>query len=176
LDIGSNAPGFNLKSFEGDEINFDDFKDKIVVIEATNPGCPYVKKHYENGHMQKLQNTYREKGVVWLSVNSTNTEHKNFLDSTKAKEIVQKWKINPRFMLVDSDGKVGKAYGAKTTPHMFIINQSKLVYQGAIDDNSDYSSNPAEDNNYVVAALDQILTGKAVSRNTTKQYGCSVKY
>ena len=113
---------------------------------------------------------------MWLSINSTNAEHKNFLDAEKAKSIASDWKIDSKFMLADTDGKVGKSFGAKTTPHMFVINKGKLVYQGAIDDNSDYSSNPAEDSNYVVKALDQVLAGKEVSEAKTKQYGCGVKY
>ena len=176
LDTGASAHDFKLKSFQGDEINLKDYKDKVVVLEWTNPGCPFVKKHYENGDMQGLQKKYREKGVVWLSMNSTNDEHKDFLDTEKAKNIADKWKIDSKFMLADTNGKVGQAYGAKTTPHMFVINKGKLAYQGAIDDNSDYSSNPAQDSNYVVKALDQVLAGKEISKSQTKQYGCGVKY
>jgi len=146
------------------------------VLEWTNPGCPFVKKHYNNGDMQALQSRYRAKDVVWLSINSTNSEHKDFLDSEKAKKIASDWKIDSKFMLADTDGKIGQAYGAKTTPHMFVINKGKVAYQGAIDDNSDYSSNPAEDSNYVTKALDELLASKEVSEGKTKQYGCGVKY
>ena len=176
LDSQAVVPNFSLKSFQGNEVKLSDYSDKIVVLEWTNPGCPYVKKHYKNGDMQGLQKKYRDKGVVWLSINSTNTEHKNFLDGNKAKEIASKWSIDPKYMLADSDGKVGKIYGAKTTPHMFVINKGRLAYQGAIDDNSDYSSNPKDDKNYVANALNELLSDKQVSLAQTKQYGCGVKY
>jgi hypothetical protein len=126
--------------------------------------------------MQELQEKYRAEDIVWLTINSTNPDHRDYL-SAKARSInVKDWNYNPKFMLADPKGKVGKLYRAKTTPHMFIIDRGKLVYQGAIDDNGDAYSNPKEDKNYVTAALEEILAGKEVTQTLTKPYGCSVKY
>ena len=176
LENGENAPDFELKSFFGDRFSLKDNKDKIIVLEWTNPGCPFVKKHYQNGNMQALQKKYREKGALWLTINSTNIDHQDYLTTELAKKNVAEWKIDSKYMLNDSEGSVGKLYGATSTPHMFIINRGKLVYQGAIDNNPDIYENEEVKINYVTNALELILANKPILEAKTNQYGCGVKY
>ncbi len=177
VSIGEVAPDFVLKNFDGKEVKLSDYQGKIVVLEWFNEGCPFVQKHYGSGFMQSLQEKYTKQDVVWLTVNSTDSSHRDFLSPEETKEIVQKWGIKSSQMLADADGKVGKLYGAKTTPHMFVIaDDGKLSYQGAIDDNSDAGADPKTSKNYVQQALDELRTGAVVAVKETKPYGCSVKY
>jgi peroxiredoxin len=172
LKVGEPAPAFELKDASGKDHKLSDYKGKIVVLEWTNPQCPFVVKHYKNGDMQGLAKKYTEKGVVWLAVNSS-----HFNTPKDSLEIASEWKIEHP-VLQDPDGKVGKAYGARTTPHMFVIDKDgNLAYQGAID--SDTSRDPEAvktATNYVAAAVDALLEGKPVEQSATKPYGCSVKY
>ena len=128
--------------------------------------------------MQKLQQTYTQKDVVWLAINSTNPEHSNYRDASKSKQIMADWRARPTSLLLDPDGHAGQAYGARTTPHMYVIDPSgKLVYMGGIDDKPSFSQRDIPDaKNYVAAALDELLAGQAVSQNDTRPYGCSIKY
>jgi len=176
LNSGEAVPDFSLKTFDGKTITLSDFKDKKVVIEWTNPGCPFVKKHYEKGSIQKIQNKYKEQGVVWLTVNSTNAEHKDFLTAEKATEVAKRWSLDPNYMLQDTDGKIGKLYSAKTTPHVFVVDKGILVYQGAIDSESDIFTDPTEAENYVSKSLDMLAKGGKIETAKTSPYGCSVKY
>jgi peroxiredoxin len=179
VEIGKPAPDFTLSSVDGKTVKLSDYKGKIVVLEWFNMGCPFVQKHYKNQDMQNLQKEYTDKGVVWLGINSTNPAHKskNYLTPKEAAAQVKEFKMNSTAMLQDADGKVGKAYGATSTPHMYVIDASgNLVYRGAIDDQPKASSDPKRAKNYVRAALDEILAGKPVSTAETKQYGCSIKY
>jgi len=177
ISTGEMAPDFELKTYDGTPVKLSELKGKTVVLEWFNRGCPFVQKHYNSSHMQMLQNTYTEKGVVWLIINSTGKSNRDFLSEEDAKELQDKWKIKSARMLVDADGTVGHLYGAKATPHMFVVNaEGRLVYQGAIDDNPDIGNDPATANNYVAKALDSILENKEISTATTKAYGCSVKY
>lgn len=177
VKTGEEAPDFTLKSIEGKDVSLSDYKGKIVVLEWFNSECPFVKKHYKNGDMQALQSKYAAKGVVWLTINSTNPEHANFFTDEQTKDLVKKQKIRSTTMLPDPDGDVGKDYGAKSTPHMFIVDaKGNVVYQGAIDDRPAADSNPKKATNYVRKALDELLAGKPVSTAETKQYGCGVKY
>ena len=170
--IGSPAPEFALQDQDGKDVKLSDYEGKVVVLEWFNDGCPYVVKHYKNGDMNKLAQKYSEKGVIWLAINSTsshNAEHN--------KKIAGEWNID-RPILSDASGEVGRLYGAKTTPHMYVINKDRsLVYMGAIDDDrsNDAAKVPGA-KNYVAAALDAVLDGKAVETSETKPYGCSVKY
>jgi peroxiredoxin len=174
---GDVAPDFSLTTVDGKKVSLSDYKGKVVVLEWFNLGCPFVQKHYDGNAMQGLQSESTGKGVVWLSINSTNPNHKDYLTPVKAAEQVKQKGINATAMLQDTDGKVGRLYGAKSTPHMFVINtDGKLVYQGAIDDNPSPKADPKASKNYVRAALEEILAGKAVSQAQTKQYGCGVKY
>ncbi len=172
------APNFKLVDSNGKEHPLSDFKGKLVVLEWINYECPFVKKHYDSKNMQTLQEKYTKEGVIWLTIcSSAESKQGNFTNdeiNSRSK------KHNAKFTayLVDKDGKVGKMYGAKTTPHMYIINKDgKLIYAGGIDDKA---STDLEDikgaKNYVSLALDELLTGKNVSVQSSKPYGCSVKY
>jgi peroxiredoxin len=169
--VGSQAPDFQLKDQDGKIVSLSEFKDKVVVLEWFNDGCPFVVKQYSAGDMNKTAEKYRAQNVVWLAVNSTSGT-----DNGHNKQIAGKWSIE-RPVLNDADGKVGQAYGAKTTPHMFIVNKGTIAYNGAIDSTaSPEQSDIAKSENYVAKALDEVLAGKSVSTPQTKPYGCSVKY
>ena len=178
LKVGAEAPAFTLKDSSGKTHSLSDYKGKFVVLEWFNEGCPFVKKHYTSGNMQKLQGEYTGKDVVWLSINSSAPGEQGHMTADSTPKTVDEWKIKATQILFDNDGKVGKMYGAKTTPHMFVIDkEGKLVYQGAID--SKATANAADVNdaeNYVKVALDSTMAGKPVSNASTKPYGCSVKY
>jgi peroxiredoxin len=176
--VGTNAPQFSLPDLKGKTQSLADFKGKYVVLEWFNPECPFVKKHYGSGNMQKLQQEFTGKGVVWLTIDSNAPGFEGNLSAEQAGAIVNSWKTHQTAMLLDPDGKVGRAYGAKNTPHMFVIGpDGKVVYEGAID--SKATPNPADianSTNYVRAALEESMSGKPVSNTNTKPYGCSVKY
>jgi len=178
VEVGKAAPDFTLPASNGSNVSLASFKGKYVVLEWFNDGCPFVKKHYEPGNMQKLQETYAAKDVVWLTINSSAKGKQGHTDAKGAEELRAKWAIKSQATLLDSAGKVGKLYGAKTTPHMFIINpEGNVIYQGAIDDkDTTDSADIATSKNFVAAALDAALAGKAVETASTKPYGCSVKY
>lgn len=167
---GSAAPDFSLMDQNGKKVSLSDYKGKIVVLEWFNEGCPYVQRHYKNGEMNTLAGKYAAKDVVWLAIN-TNSKKK----AEDNKKIAESWKMD-RPILLDGDGQVAKAYHAKTTPHMFIINtDGKVVYSGAIDNDPDNKKGDKRVN-YVAKALDELLAGKTVSEPETKPYGCGVKY
>ena len=174
---GKPAPAFTVTDLDGKAVNLADYKGKTVVLEWTNFGCPFVQKHYRSGNMQALQKKYSN-DVVWLAVNST---HRGSTDWAEPKALTAQLKdfgAQPARYLVDEPGKVGMAYGAKTTPHMFIIDpQGTVVYNGAIDDKrSTDVADVKTSKNYVVAALEEMKAGRPVSVSTTTPYGCSVKY
>ena len=176
--VGANAPDFSLTDAAGKTRGLSEFKGKYVVLEWFNPECPFVKKHYGSGNMQKLQQEYTGKGVVWLSIDSSAPGAEGNLSGEQAEKIMTAWKTHQTALLLDPDGKAGRAYGAKNTPHMFIINpEGKIVYEGAID--SKRSPNPADipnSTNYVKVALDESMAGKPVTTANTQPYGCYVKY
>ncbi len=176
--VGTPAPPFKLTDAKGKTHSLADLKGKYVVLEWFNPECPFVKKHYGSGNMQKLQQEYAGKGVVWMSIDSSAAGKEGHLTPEAATKQMGEWKMNATTLLLDADGKVGQSYGAKNTPHMFVINpEGKLVYEGAID--SKATANAADipnATNYVKVALDESLAGKPVSHPNTKPYGCSVKY
>src|ERR1700736_130381 len=176
--VGSAAPEFSLPDAKGQPHSLADYKGKYVVLEWFNPECPFVKKHYGGGNMQKLQEQYTGKGVVWLTIDSNAPGTEGNLSPEQAEKVASAWKTKQTALLLDPEGKAGRAYGAKNTPNMVIISpEGKIVYEGAID--SKASPNPADiprSTNYVKAALDESLAGKPVSNPTTKPYGCSVKY
>ena len=177
-EIGKPAPEFSAKDSNGKDVKLSDFKGKIVVLEWNNPECPYVKKHYDSGNMQKLQASETAKGVEWLSINSSADGKQGHLTNETANKYVADEKASPSAYLLDANGEIGKAYDAKTTPHMFVIDKDgNLAYEGAIDDNdSANKEDAATAKNYVVAAIDAIAAGKAVETSKTKAYGCGVKY
>jgi peroxiredoxin len=177
VKVGSPAPDFTLTSVDGKKVNLSEYKGKVVVLEWFNPGCPFVQKHYKPHHMQDLQAQYTAKGVVWLSINSTNPSHQDYREPAKALQQAKDMGLNSTALLPDPDGSVGKNYGAKATPHMFIVDANgNVAYEGAIDDTPSPNSDPAKAKNYVQQALDEILAGKPVSTPSTKQYGCGIKY
>jgi peroxiredoxin len=177
LTVGAAAPVFTLTGVDGKTYNLADYKGKIVVLEWTNAGCPFVIGHYRSGNMQSLQKKYTEKGVVWLAVNSTNANNPEFKSPDQAKKIESEWKPAYTAQLYDSDGKIGKLYNAKTTPHIFVIDKNgNLAYQGAIDDDRSTNGGKNAKVNYLSQAADALLAGKQPETTSTNPYGCSVKY
>jgi peroxiredoxin len=173
IEPGDPAPAFTVKNVKGEDVSLAAHKGKVVVLEWNNFDCPFVKKHYGSGNMQKLQQTYTGKDVLWITVNSGAGVVAGDLAARAAKEGNKASQV-----VIDPDGKVGKAYGALTTPHMIVIGKDgKVAYTGAIDsiESTDVADIGKADN-HVAAALDAILSGKAVEKAKTKPYGCGVKY
>jgi peroxiredoxin len=177
-EIGKSAPNFTLPDSNGISHSLSDYEGKIVVLEWLNHGCPFVGKHYNSGNMQKLQKAYTDKGVIWFSIISSAPGKQGYCTPEEANEITAEKHAAPTAVLLDPEGTVGKLYGAKTTPHMFIIGKDgKLVYNGGIDDiRSTNVEDIAKAKNYVQMALDELLAGKEVTVKTSQPYGCSVKY
>lgn len=170
--LGKEAPGFELVDHEGNTVSLADYEGKVLVLEWINPDCPFVKRHYGLGTMKDLAEKYQEQDVVWLAVNST-----HYMNQETNKKWAEKYEL-PYPILMDADGSVGRMYGAKTTPHMYIIDSTgKLVYQGGIDTQA-AARGPLKDDtvNLVAQALDEVLAEKDVSQSQSKPYGCSVKY
>jgi peroxiredoxin len=176
--VGDSAPSFTVTDSQGKTQSLDAYKGKYVVLEWHNEGCPYVKKFYQSGAMQKMQKEWTGKGVAWLVVDSSAPGSQGFADAKTANEDMTKHNATPTAVLLDAKGDVAQAYGAKTTPHMFVINpDGKLIYNGAIDDKATTeSSDIAGAKNYVAQALTESMAGKSVSTTSTQPYGCSVKY
>jgi len=176
--VGEAAPDFTLQDSKGAKHALSSYKGKLVVLEWVNYECPFVKRHYDTGNMQRLQRTYTGKGLVWLSVNSSAPGKQGHFAPDVVEAMLKERKAAASAYLLDSDGTVGRAYGAKTTPHMFVIDASgELIYAGGIDDKpSTDSTDVPGPKSYVQAALDEALAGKTVSTPTSTPYGCSVKY
>ena len=176
--VGQPAPQFSLLDTNGKMDNLANYKGKFVVLEWFNQQCPFVKKHYDSGNMEKLQKEYTKKGVVWLSICSSAVGKPGYYSPEEHNKMFAEKKAAPSAILMDTEGKVGHLYGAKSTPDMFVINpKGILVYAGAIDDKpSPDIEDIASAKNYVKAALDAALSGKPISIASTKSYGCSVKY
>ena len=175
---GQTAPDFTVTDSTGKAVHLADYKGKFVVLEWTNPECPFVQKHYNSANMQSLQKEWSAKDVVWLSVNSTNKSSSEYKTGAQMNSWMQSQGAAQKAVLIDADSATGQKYAAKTTPHMFVISpEGKVLYNGAIDDKR--SSNPADAktaNNYVRAALVEAKAGKPVTVASTTPYGCSVKY
>ncbi len=178
VDIGSSAPDFTLMGIDGKAYSLSDFKGKYVVLEWFNHSCPFVTKHYDSNNMPTLQEAYGEKGVIWLSINSTNPTSKFYKSSSQALELANEKRMHSYAILTDADGEVGRTYGARTTPHIFIIDPNgMLIYKGAIDSIASANINDlSKATNYVKAALGAHMDGKPVETSSTKAYGCRVKY
>ena len=175
--VGQAAPDFTATDALGKTHKLSDFKGKHVVLEWTNPGCPFVVKHY-GGNMQALQKEFTTKGVVWLSINSTSKDAGDYLAPAQLMAWKTEKKASSTAMLMDESGKIGQLYSAKTTPHMYIVNpKGMLIYAGAIDS---VPSARVEDikaaTNYIRQGLTESLSGKAISTASSRAYGCSVKY
>ncbi len=176
--IGAEAPDFKLPDTDGKTRSLADYKGKYVVLEWTNPECPFVKKHYGSSNIQKLQAEYTQKGAVWLSIDSSAPGKEGYVTADQGKTWLKEVNAKPSALLLDPDGKVGRLYGAKATPHMYIINpEGKLLYAGAIDSiPSADKTDIAKATNYVQTGLDEAMSGKPLTTSSTKAYGCSVKY
>lgn len=175
---GRPAPEFTAMDSAGKPVALGSFKGKTVVLEWTNHECPYVVKHYGTGTMQQLQRDATSKGVVWLTVISSSRGQQGHVEGLEADKLTADRKAAPTAVLLDADGKVGRLYGATTTPHMFVIDTSGvLAYRGAIDDKPSTSRESVKTARaYVREALEAIETGKPVKTASTRPYGCSVKY
>jgi peroxiredoxin len=176
--VGDPAPPFTGTDTRGTAHSLAGLRGKWVVLEWHNQGCPYVKKHYDSGNMQKLQREWTAKGVVWLTVISSAAGKQGHVTPADADAYVAARKAAPTAVLLDPLGTIGLAYEAKTTPHMFVIDpQGRLVYAGAIDDApTTDTADVATAKNYVSAALTEAMAGKAVTTPSTKAYGCGIKY
>jgi peroxiredoxin len=178
VQVGAAAPDFTLPDTKGKTLSLADYKGKYVVLEWYNPDCPFVKKHYNSKNMQQLQKEATAKGVVWLAINSSAPGEQGNYPAEKFNQIAAQQSAAWTALLMDPDGKVGKLYGAKTTPHMYVIDpQGNLVYNGAVDNKR--STNVADvktSTNYVKVALEEAMAGKPINPATTQPYGCSVKY
>lgn len=175
--VGQAAPDFSATDTSGKTRQLSDYKGKLVVLEWTNPGCPFVQKHY-SGNMQTLQKEFVAKGVVWLSLNSTETGSGDYLTPAKLAGWMGEKQASATAILMDESGKIGQLYGAKTTPHMYVVSpQGRLVYAGAIDS---IASARVDDiktaSNYVRQGLNEALSGKAITLASSRAYGCSIKY
>ena len=175
---GAVAPDIAATDAAGKTVKLSDFRGRYVVLEWTNPDCPFVQKHYDSKNMQGLQKEWGAKDVVWLSVNSTREGHSEYRTGPQMDAWMKEQGGAPRSVLIDGRSEAGRAYAAKTTPHMFVVDpKGNVVYAGAIDDKR--SSNPADvktAKNYVRAALTEATAGRPVTVASTTPYGCSVKY
>ena len=178
VQIDKLAPDFTLKSATGKTVSLSDYQGKTVVLEWTNHDCPYVQKHYDSDNMQSLQRKYTARDVVWLSIISSAPGKQGYVDAGTANQLTISRKAEPTQVLFDPEGNVGRQYGARTTPHMYIIDQEgTLRYAGGID--SIKSANPsdiAKATNYVDEGLTSLLGGQAIAKKSSTPYGCSVKY
>lgn len=176
--VGQPAPDFTLTDAAGKPVKLSQFRGRHVVLEWTNPGCPYVRKHYDSGNMPATQRDAVGKGVVWLSISSTEKGSSDYLEPAQLVAWQQERKAAPTHVLMDEEGTAGRAYGARTTPHLYIVDpQGRLAYAGGID--SIPSGNPADiqrATNYVKQGLAEALAGKPITAATTRPYGCSIKY
>jgi peroxiredoxin len=177
-EVGKAAPNFSLPDTKGKTRSLTDFKGKYVVLEWYQPDCPFVRKHYRSGNMQSLQKEYTAKGVTWLSIDSSAPGEEGNYPAAKLNEISTQDGSARTALLLDPAGDVGRLYGAKTTPDMYIIDPNGvLVYKGAIDNKrSTDLADVKTATNYVKGALDAVMTGKTVPTTATQPYGCSVKY
>ena len=175
--VGQAAPDFILNDTQGKPVKLSSFKGKPVVLEWNNPGCPFVRKHY-NGNMQALQKAFTTQGVVWLAINSTEKESVDHMGAEQLARWMADKGASPTATLLDPEGRVGRAYGARVTPHMYIVNaQGALAYAGGIDSiPSARLADIEKATNYVRQGLDELLAGKPLSTPTSQPYGCSIKY
>jgi len=178
VKVGEPAPDFTSVDSNGKSQRLSDYKGKYVVLEWHNQGCPYTKKHYESGNMQRLQKEWTARGVIWLTVISSAPGTQGFVTPSQENDYLKQVGAAPTAVLMDPGGSLGHLYSAKTTPHMYIIDPSgTLIYQGAIDDHPTSDSGDIKNSkNYVTAALSEAMAGKPVTDAATRPYGCSGKY
>jgi hypothetical protein len=178
IEVGSKAPAFTLTDSTGATHSLSDFEGKFVVLEWTNHQCPFVVKHYKGGHMQALQKSMTDEGVVWLQIISSAEGKQGYVTPEEAESLRKSKEMHSTAMLFDPSGEVGRSYEARVTPHMYLINpEGELVYQGAIDSiRSTRVDDVERAENYLVSAYKGILAGQPVVNATTVPYGCSIKY
>ena len=178
VTVGSAAPDFSLPDANGKTQTLSQYKGKTVVLEWNNPGCPFVQKHYSSGNIPKQQADATKEGVVWLTINSGASGKQGHLDNAGAQAFVAQYHAAPSAYLFDGDGKVGHLYGAKTTPHMYIVDAGgTLRYMGGIDSIASTDKDDlAQATQYVPQALAELKAGKPISVKTSEPYGCAVKY
>jgi peroxiredoxin len=176
--VGEPAPAFSATDSNGKAVQLGDYRGKTVVLEWTNDGCPYVGKHYGTGNMQALQKNAKEKGIVWLTVISSAPGKQGHVSAQEANKLTESRDAAPAAVILDEEGKIGHAFGAAVTPHMYVIDaEGVLQYMGAIDDKPTANHADIETaTNYVTAALDAVAEGKTPDPRATRAYGCSVKY
>jgi peroxiredoxin len=175
--LGEAAPDFELHDTNGDTHVLSDLRGTVVVLEWTNPNCPFVVRVYRDDLITELQREYKEKGVVWLAVNSTHPDHRDFETNESLNTTFGEWSAAYQAQLVDLDGSVGRAYNAKTTPHIYIIDQEgRLVYNGGFDDDPRGSTPKNERRQFVRDALNTLLEGQEIETASTQPYGCTIKY
>jgi AhpC/TSA family len=175
---GAPAPAFSALDIGGRAISLGDYAGKIVILEWTNDGCPFVGKHYNSGNMQALQRRYTGEGDVWLTIASSAPGEQGYVTPAEAQADLARWQAAPSDFLLDPDGVVGRLYDARATPHIVVIDRSgRVAYMGAIDDTpSTRLADVKTAKNYLVAALDELAAGKPVAIAATQAYGCSIKY
>lgn len=176
--IGQPAPAFTGTDADGKTVSLADFRGRIVVLEWTNHECPFVRRHYDSGHMQALQREATSDGIVWLSIVSSAPGEQGYITGLEAHTLTTERTAAPTAVILDPSGDIGRAYQAKTTPHMFVIDPAGiLVYMGAIDDEPrNIAANPDKAHNYVQEAIAAVKAGQPVATASTQSYGCSVKY
>jgi len=176
--VGDPAPDFTASASNGETVRLSDYRGKYVVLEWHNNGCPYVGKHYKSGNMQRLQEEWTSKGVIWFTVVSSAPGKQGYVTASEENEYLAKMHAAPTAALLDPSGEIGHLYDAKTSPQMVVINPAGvMIYSGAIDDKP--TTDPedvANATNYVSLALAQAMAGKQVQTPSTRPYGCSVKY
>ena len=176
-EIGQPAPDFTATDIQGKTIKLADYKGKIVVLESYNLDCPFCRNHYRSGAMQELQKELAGKGVVWLLVNSVGPRFPSHRSAEAARKELADQKMKVTAWIDDSSGTLGKKYGMRTTPHMFVVDQKGiLAYQGAIDDRVSAEGDPRTARNYVREAVEKLRAGEKVEVSQTRPYGCGVKY
>jgi peroxiredoxin len=176
--LGKAAPNFKLYDSKGKQHSLDDFKEKYVVLEWINFDCPFVKKHYDSKNMQNLQKQITDNGIIWLTICSSAPGKQGNFTPAEINKRIKGLDAEMTAYLIDEDGTVGKLYGAKTTPNMYVIDKSgTLVYMGAIDDiKSTDVEDAAKAKNYIKTVFNELMNGQALSFKSTVPYGCSVKY
>lgn len=176
--VGEAAPDFTATDIKGETFKLSDHKGKIVVLEWTNHKCPFVIKHYDSGNMQKIQKTVKDMGVEWVSIVSSAPDHQGHVSPEEAQKILEEAGAQPTAKILDESGEVGRLYEAKTTPHMFVIDEEgQLAYAGAIDSNPSPRASAIEGaTNFVLDAVEDLKADRAVRTAQTAPYGCGVKY
>ncbi|WP_234571743.1 thioredoxin family protein [Rhodohalobacter sp. 614A] len=176
--VGQQAPDFEVVDAHGNTHSLSDYEGQYVILEWLNHGCPYIRKHYDGNNMQQLQEKYTDQGVVWLSVISSAPGEQGYMEPEEARQSIEEYDASPTAILLDPEGEMGRAYDARVTPHMFIIDPTGTVrYNGAIDDKPTPRASSLETaHNYIDSAMSSLMNGEEVEVKSNTPYGCGVKY